>query len=159
MRFHYLQPMYGFSSEQTHVAVPDVVEGTLDQMAGGLVGSEDLIAIYIPEGTEEVYQPGNMRGRIVGGVQLRSMPHGKTIQDYYFEDWDGSRRWPIGWPCKVIYAPPIDQCPVLRSIVDQVHGPNCFQPYVSRLQNGPFELDRGVADKIEAWFSKFPRLD
>ena len=37
-------------------------------MADELVGTKDLIAIYVPEGTEDVYEPGAMRGRVVGAV-------------------------------------------------------------------------------------------
>ena len=158
MRFRYLQPLYGFGPDLTHVAVPHVAEEKLLEMAHDLVGSDDLVAIYIPEGTEEVYRPGNRRGRVAGAVQLVPMPDGGGISDYFFRDWDDSLRWPIGWPCRVVYAPPVEECPVLRSIVDAVHGPNSFQPYVSRLQKGPFVMDRKVADKLEAWFARFSTL-
>lgn len=158
MRFRYLAPLYGFSSDQTHIAVPDLGEAKLLQMAHDLVGSDDLVAIYIPEGTEEVYQPGNRRGRVVGGVRLVPMPKGRSIRDYFFHDWDGSLRWPVGWPCRPVYAPAVEECPVLRSIVDAVHGPNSFQPYVARLQSGPFSLDRRVADRLDAWFGAFPTV-
>ena len=79
MKFRYLEPLYGFSAEQPHIAVSDRGEAKLREMAEALVGSDDLVAIYIPEGTEEVYQPGNMRGRVVGGVQLLPMPDGKKF--------------------------------------------------------------------------------
>ena len=154
MAFRYLEPMYGFSAEQTHVAVSDGAQKKLLQMADALLGTDDLIAIYIPEGTEEVYQVGNMRGRVVGAVRLIDMPPGNEIEDYYFEDWDGTRRWPVGWPCTVVYAPPVQDCPTLRTLVDQYHGRNSFQPYVARLQYGPVELDPPVAKALEAWFDR-----
>src|SRR5438132_1359218 len=133
--------MYGLGREQEHIAVPANAEAKLKQMAGRLVGSDDLIAIYIPEGTDDVYQVGNKRGRVVGAVRLLPMPPGNTIHDYYFDDlMTQKRRWPVGWPCKVVFAPPDGDCPVLRTLVELLHGPGNFQPYVGRLQYGPIDL-------------------
>jgi len=83
------------------------------------------------------------------------MPAGKTIQDFFHLDLDGSPRWPIGWPCEVVYAPAVEQCPVLRSLVDKLHGPNAFQPYVARFHKGPFRLDMKMANELTKWLSNF----
>jgi hypothetical protein len=152
MRFRYLTALYGFSANQSHIAVPDLGEKKLCEMGNDLAGGDDLVAIYIPEGTEDVYHPGNKRGRVVGAVRLLLMSEDQSIRDYFFDDWDGSRRWPIGWPCRVVYAPPVEECPRLRTIVDAVFEPNSFGPYVGQLLRGPFRLDRKVANKLEAWF-------
>jgi hypothetical protein len=156
MRFRYLTALYGLRPNQTHIAVPELGEERLHQMAADLVASEDLVAIYVPLGTEEDYRPGNMRGRVVGGVRLVPMPKGKSTRDYFFDDLDGSPRWPVGWPCRVVYAPAVEECPLLRSIVDAAHKPNSFQPYVSRLKRALFQVDRKVADRLDAWFTRFP---
>ena len=148
MRFRWIEPLYGFDAEIDHIAVPGNAEKALIEMADELVGTEDLIAIYIPEGTEEVYEPGEMRGRLVGGVRLLEMREGKGIKDYFYKDWDGTMRWPIGWPCEAVYAPPVDQCPVLRTQVEFVFNQKDFQPYVARFQHGPFRLERKLADRL-----------
>lgn len=149
--FRFLTPLYGFSSGIRHVAVVQEAEKQLRDM-GALVGSNHLVAIYVPEGTEDVYQPGNRRGRVVGSVKLKAMPPDKTIGDFFEKDWDGSLRWPIGWPCEAVHSPTPGNCPTLRSLVVEVHGPNAFNPYVRRLRNGPIELDQKMAKKLEKWF-------
>jgi hypothetical protein len=154
MRFRYLVCLYGLYSHQCHIAVPDKAEKKLRGMADDLVGSDDLVAIYIPEGTAEVYQPGNGRGRVVGGVQLLPMPEDRGIRDYFFRDWDESLRWPIGWPCRVIYSPPVDKCPVLRSMVDTIYGPNNLKSYVGQLRDGPLKLSHEFGDRLDAWFAR-----
>lgn len=113
MRFRWIEPLYGFEAGIDHIAVPGNAEGALHEMAEELVGTDGLIAIYVPEGTEEVYEPGEMRGRVVGAVQLLPMPGDRKITDYFYEDWDGTLRWPVGWPCRAVYAPPVEDCPVL----------------------------------------------
>jgi len=50
-------------------------------MARELVGQPGLVAIYIPEGRQGVYEPGSKRGRVVGGVRLTAMPEGRRIED------------------------------------------------------------------------------
>jgi hypothetical protein len=67
-----------------------------------LSGNDDLVAIYIPEGTDEAYQPGKRRDRVVGAVRLLPMPRGKSVTDYFYRDLDGSLRWPFGWPREAV---------------------------------------------------------
>lgn len=149
MEFRWIEPLFGFDADISHIAVPNNAEKRLDAMAADLAGSENLIAIYIPEGTEEIYKPGASRGRVVGAVRLLAMPSANTTADYFHRDWDDSLRWPVGWPCEVVYAPPTDDCPYLRSIVDRLHGPGSFGPYVGRFKHGPFELDPRVARELK----------
>jgi hypothetical protein len=158
MGFRYIQPLYGYDADLTHIAVPETAEKALRIMVEDLLWTDDLVAIYIPEGTEDVYEPGAMRGRVVGGVQLLPMPPGKAMQDYFYKDWDGTMRWPLGWPCKAVYAPPVPQCPVLRTLVDMLFGPNDFQPYVARFQLGPFELEARMAAELDRFFIQFNKL-
>jgi hypothetical protein len=158
VKFRYLVPLYGFDPATPHVAVPPGAESQLQRMAGELAGTDRLIAIYVPEGTDDVYEVGAMRGRVVGAARLLPMPSGKTIRDYFYEDWEGKRRWPLGWPCEAVYAPSVETCPVLRSLVDMLHGANSFQPYVARLQHGPVELDGKMARELEKRFGALTAL-
>jgi len=158
MKFLYLTPLYGFGPDHRHIAVPANAEKKLREMGDRLAGADDAVAIYIPEGTDDVYQVGNMKGRVVGAVRLDPMPLDKDIQDYFYKDLDGSLRWPIGWPCTAVYAPPPHDCPVLRSVVTDAHGPTAFRPYVRRLLQGPVDLDPKVRNRLERWFEAFPAL-
>lgn len=157
MRFRYIEPMFGFEAGQTHICVPQGADDALRNMSDDLVGSDDLIAIYIPQGTHDVYEVNDMRGKVVGAVRLLPMPPGKTTADYFYKDWDGSLRWPVGWPCEAVYAPPIDQCPMLRSLVELLFGPDNFKAYVARFQRGPFELDGRMAKELDVGAHRGPR--
>jgi len=158
MAFRYIEPMFGFTAQQSHVCVPVGAEKTLDEMVEALLDTEDLIAVYIPEGTQDYWKAGTARGRVVGAVRLVDMPDGKTRTDYFYKDWDGTLRWPVGWPCKAVYAPPVAECPVLRTLVDKLHGANSFQPYVAAFQRGPFRLGAPMAKELAERFARFPRL-
>jgi hypothetical protein len=128
------------------------------EMADELVGTDDLIAIYIPQGTENVYDSEEMHGRVVGAVRLVEKPKDKRIEDYFHTDWDGTLRWPIGWPCEIVYRPPVKECPVFRGRVERVFGDNIFGAYVARFQHGPFRLEKKMADHLTEEFTKFTRL-
>jgi hypothetical protein len=156
MKVHYLEPMYGFSKDHTHIAVPREAEETLTKMVDQLLGTDDLIAIYIPEGTDAVYEPGSLRGRVVGAVSLIEMPSGKSKADYFYDDWDGTRRWPIGWPCRVVFAPPTDRCPLLRSLVEYCFNRSDFKTYVAPLQRGPIPIAGKMASEILKRLSQPP---
>lgn len=158
MKFRWIEPLYGFAPDLEHVAVPASAERILLKMADELVGTDDLVAIYIPEGTDEAWEADSMRGRVVGAVRLLEMPKGKEINDYPHRDLDGSLRWPIGWPCEVVYAPPVELCPVLRSEVEYVFNQEAFKPYVARFQHGPFPLEKRMAAWLERRFSEFEKL-
>lgn len=151
----WITPLYGFGTDCTHIGVPDKARSTLREMVHDLVGTARLAGIYIPEGTEDIYQPGGMRGRVVGVVRLVQIPRGRTIEDYSYRDWDGSLRWPIGWPCVVVYAPPEDECPFLRHHVEYLHGPGTFGNYVARFQQGPIELEANMRERLNRDFAEF----
>ncbi|HME21548.1 MAG TPA: hypothetical protein VKI44_09430 [Acetobacteraceae bacterium] len=154
MRFRYIGPQYGFGPKFDHIALPEAAQDLLWKMSRELVGTDDLIAIYIPEGTEAGYPANNMRGKVVDAVCLLNMPAGRGINDYFYNDLEGKRRWPIGWPCVAVLHPPIDECPTLRTLVEKNHGPNSFGPYVKRFQRGPFALDRPVSIELSRWFTR-----
>jgi hypothetical protein len=154
MRFRYIAPQYGFPPDFDHIAVPAGAEDILERMRRELVGTDDLIAIYIPEGTEAGYPADRMRGRVVGAVRLLNMPAGRDTSDYFYDDLEGRRRWPIGWPCVAVLHPPIDECPRLRDLVEMSHGARSFAPYVARFQNGPFALDTRISVELSRRFTK-----
>jgi hypothetical protein len=159
MAIRYIQSMYSYDAELTHIAVPENGEKELCIMAERIVGSDDLVAIYIPEGTDNVYEPGEMRGCVVGAVRLVPMPPGYTMRDYRYLDFDQSVRWPFGWPCQPVYAPPVSECRHLRNLVEQVFGrDDLFQTYCSRFQRGPFELEDPMSEELNRFFMQFPML-
>jgi len=127
----WITPLYGFREDCEHIGVPENARALLQLMADDVVGTRRLVAIYIPEGTEDVYEPGGLRGRVVGAVRLVKMPSRRKMEDCFYDDWDGSRRWPIGWPCKVVYAPDESLCPIFRDHVEHLHGPGSFGNYVT----------------------------
>lgn len=142
----------------THIAVPDNARAALKEMARDLVGTDGLVALYVPIGTEDVYSPGAKRGRIICAVQLVAMPPGKVVEDYFYDDWDGSRRWPIGWPARLVYSPPIGECPILKEHVESLFGSGSFSSYTARFQHGPFALEQAMQDRLNADFSVFTPL-
>lgn len=154
----WITPLYGFGPDCEHIGVPENARAPLQAMAGELVATQGLAAIYIPEGTEEVYEPGAMRGRVVGAVRLVQMPPGRRMEDYFYDDWDHTRRWPIGWPCEVIYAPGESEGPSLREHVEHVYGAGSFSGYVSRFQLGPFALEPRMRERLNRDFARFQRL-
>ncbi len=155
----WITPLYGFGSDCEHIGVPENARAPLQEMADELVGTSGLAAIYIPEGTEEVYEAGAMRGRVVGAVQLVKMPPRRKMEDYFYDDWDGSRRWPIGWPCNVVYAPNESECPFLRDHVEHLFGSGSFGSYVSRFQHGPFELEPAMRERLNRDFGGFEQVE
>jgi hypothetical protein len=155
----WIVPSYGFGPDCTHIDVPENARAVLQEMSNELSGTTSLAAIYIPEGTEDVYKPGGMRGRVVGAVRLVPMPPGRRIEDFFSDDWKGSRRWPIGWPCEVVYAPNESECPSLREHVESLFGPRNFGSYVARFQRGPFALDRDMRERLNRDFAQFERIN
>ena len=70
----WLQARHRFGEDCGHIAVPDTGLPRLREMAGELVGSNDLVAIYIPGGAAKARESGEKLDRLVGTVQLLSMP-------------------------------------------------------------------------------------
>ena len=155
----WIQAFFRLPADCRHVAVPESGRAALQAMAVDLVRTPGQVAIYIPEGTEDIYRPGPSRGRVVGVVRLLPMPSGQRVEDYFYNDWDGSRRWPIGWPCQVVYAPAVAECPSLREHVEHLFGGGSFGGYVSRFQRGPFALDEDMRERLNRDFAGFTPLE
>jgi len=83
------------------------------------------------------------------------MPSGKKIEGYFYDDWDRTRRWPVGWHCEVIYAPEVSDCPYFREHIEHLFGSGSFGHYVSRFQHGPFELELAVRERLNRDFIAF----
>lgn len=157
----YLLAHYGFSPEHPHIAVPSGAREVIQKIGEELSGTQDLIAIYIPEGTEDHYNPGKARGRLVGTVRLLSMPIGDSVESYFYGDWANPKRWPFGWPCKVVHAPSVDESPSLREHVETELGPGAFGGFVSPFQRGPIPLYRyeGLKLRIERDFAALGEVE
>jgi hypothetical protein len=146
------------AENRTHIAVPDSGRSALLKMADEIVATDWLVAFYVPIGTEEVYQPGATRGRVVSLVQLIPMPPNGKVEDYFYLDVDGSRRWPIGWPVRVVCAPPVAECPVLREHVESLFGAGSLAGYLKRIQQGPFRLEPAIRERLNRDFARFSPL-
>lgn len=145
--------------KRSHIAVPDNARSKLHEMAAELVGTSKLVALYVPEGTEDVYKAGDKCGRVIGLVQLVEMPKGKTIEDFFYNDWGGTRRWPVGWPCHVVCNPPPVECPQLREHVESLIGEKVFGGYVKRFKIGPFRLEPEMRARLNRDFAAFCKVD
>ena len=158
MRVRYLEAMHDLGPDQSHVAVPPEADKKLARMAKDLVGTEDLIAIYIPLSTPESYDSASaMRGKVVGAVKLLAMPRGKVVSDYYFEDpVDRKRRWPIGWPCEVFFYPPAEARFDLKPLIEVVHGVGQFPAYTSMFQSGPVEVRADLGERLLRRLAPYP---
>ena len=147
---------YGFGPDETHLGVPENARDRLKEMENELVGSSGLVAIYIPEGTENDYNPWGKRGRVVGAARLVDMPPNGKMEDYFYRDLDGSLRWPIGWPCEAVYALEESECPSLREYVEHLFGPGSFRGYVRRFHElGPFRLEPAMREALNRDFAQF----
>ena len=89
----------------------------------------------------------------MGIVRLLEMPSDRRVTDYFYDNWDGVRRWPIGWPCEVVCSPPVSECPSLREHVE--HFGWAFGSYAARFQFGPFRLDKAMRDRLNRDFEQF----
>ncbi len=108
MKFAWIEPLFYFGRDIDHIAVTPNAEGVLDEMSKELLATGDLIAIYIPEGSENAATIPSTRGRIVGAVRLVEMREGTSTADYADVDIETDKiRWPHGWPCEVVYCPPV----------------------------------------------------
>src|SRR5437867_4568622 len=64
------------------------------------------------------------------------------------------RAWPYGWPCRVVHAPPPQQCPLLSDLVKEVYGPGApFLPFVAPLRYAPMRLDQKMSRALERYFN------
>jgi len=151
----YLQPMFSFGPSTRHIAVPRRGLRRLEGMVADVLVSGSHVAIYVPEGTDPIYSAGNARGRVVAVVKLLPLPSGHRMEDYTYNDpFTGHVRWCFGYLCETLILPPINHCPYLRTNFNLLFsGP--FQPYVSRLQLGPFRLEPAMRDQLNQDFRSF----
>ena len=142
MLIRYLAGQYGFPADFDHIATVRQGEEKLLEMARDLLLTGDLLAIYIPEGTDGEFATAGpeQRGHIVGAVRLKPLPAGGSLRDYVYPFGDPNPRWPVGWPVEVVASPPPASCPTLRSLVDLAFDPGNLQAYAGMLRHGPIRL-------------------
>lgn len=151
MEITHLKAMFGLDPSEGYVSTPRGTEGQFLRVARQIQGHADqLLAIYVPETTRPVYCSPEFIGRVVGAVRLLPLPEGREPQDYNFLDFDGTNRWPVGWPCEVVAAPPVTKCPRLKDLVAAVFPQYTFAQYTARLEHGPFPLEKKMARRLEA---------
>jgi hypothetical protein len=157
----WIVPMYRFGRDIDRISVRSNARNSLLEMANRLVGTPGLVAIYtprtvvIPQNAEEGWAPRRVPGCVVGAVRPLSMPTGQWVENYPCPDLDGSDRWPIGWPCEVVYELPATECPALRDHVARLSPPISFQEYVLRFnQRGLFELEPVIQMSLNEVFAR-----
>ncbi len=150
----WLQALCRFGEDCGHIAVPEMGLARLREMADEIVESNDLVAIYVPEGPATAYESEEKLGRVVGTVKLVPMPFGRSEHDYQCPDpMDQYLRWPYGWPCRVVHAPQPHQCPLLSDLVKEAYGPGAaFRPFVAPLCYAPMRLVAEMSRILERYF-------
>lgn len=97
-------------------------------MGGEIAGTDVGVAVYITAGArgfgDEAY-----RGRIIGAFWLKSMPAGRSVDDYPFRDIDGTVRWPIGWPVDAARTVKLtrETAPALKPLVVEACGADVWR--------------------------------
>ena len=148
----WLTCVFGFEKDTPHISIPNGPNDNgvkiLGKMADKLVGTDELIALYIPLSVDTKVWPHakDKNGRIVGTAKLIEKPEDMKIEDYYCLDWseldkNGNpvKRWPIGWPCEVVHYLKKDECINFRHIVE-TNTENSFDQWTAGLQSGPREI-------------------
>lgn len=144
------------TDEREHISVYKNARSALQDMANELLETGGQVALYLPETAEFIEIPEEERGRVVGLVELLPMKTGQCMEDFGRDHWDGTRRWPIGWPCRMVCAPPVLQCPYLRehytSLTKDSGG---FGGYVRRFHDvGPFALEARMRTSLNRDFAE-----
>jgi hypothetical protein len=138
-------------NERYHIAVPPMAREKLIEMSNELVGTEDLVALYVPVSTEANYLPEGMRGRIIATAELLPMPPDRRVEDYSIRYLlDESLRWPFGWPCRVVDRLQKSQYIELKPHVETLVGLGSFPSYMKQLHVGPFKLDEFMQERLNA---------
>lgn len=146
MRIKWLIAQYGLGDNITHIGLPASAKSKLLNMAPKAIDNDELVGIYIPLKTEPQYNVNPLQGYVVGTVMLESMPNNKSIEDYSYNDVDGTLRWPIGWPCRLIGKP---QNPIfLKHIVERVHGIGKFPAYTAQFLHGPVSICKEIENAL-----------
>jgi hypothetical protein len=121
-------------------------------MSDELLETGSLLGIYIPEGTDDVYEVGAMKGRIAGAVRLLPMPEGRRPEDYFYRDYfqapDEVPRWPFGWPCQVVLEIDPKKVKALRTLVELVHPETTFGAYAAQFVQGPVRLGSAMRQRV-----------
>lgn len=154
----WIQPLFHHEEESKHtiVGVAEQHKTQLLMMADKLVSSGDVLATYIPEGTDYGYTVGSMHGRVVNLLTMLPMPEDKSIESYpQMDKLSGKMRWPYGWPCEVVCSPPIAECCRLRDVIDSVHGFNSFGAWSAKFKNGPVSLSLKEKKALMAYFEPY----
>lgn len=133
------------TEERQYISVRANARSALQTMAEDIAESGGHVALYLPESADVPQIPEEERGRVIGLVELIPMAVGQRMEDFGREDWDGKPRWPIGWPCRMVCAPLILNCPHLRDHVESLFGAGAFGGYVKRFHKvGPFALEANM---------------
>jgi hypothetical protein len=150
----WLSPLFSLTRDLKQICVEKNSKDQLCTMAKELAGSEDLLAIYVPLSSEEIYRPGAQKGRIAGLVKLLQMPTGKKI-DCFIEEFQqpdlatGKMRWPFGWPIESVLVPPAENCPMMRDILIKAYERDCLKEYPLQ---GPHRLEKPLQLLIKSAF-------
>jgi hypothetical protein len=149
---------YGTATNRTHIAVQASARTLVLEMARELAGTTGLVAVYVPEGTPDEYKTADhRRGRVIEVVKLLPLPPGRKLEDYFYENVEKKRQWPIGLPCKQVCAPPVADCPFLRDIFESHYGKSQFGSYTAKFKHlGPFRLDDKMRASLNAVFGRLP---
>ena len=153
----WITAVYGVAANRTHIAVQAGARGLLLQMESERKGTTGRIAIYVPEGTPDEYTTADhRRGRVIEVVELLPIPSGGTMEDYFYLNSEKERLWPIGLPCRQVYAPSIGECPLLRDVFESHYKPAPFSSYTVKFTKGPFQLDAKMRGSLNAAFGQLP---
>ncbi len=156
-KISWIQPLFHYADKFTVVGVSEKHQEQLKKMAEELIQSEDLMATYVPEGTDEGYNVGKMHGRVTSLIKLLDMPKDRTTENYgQLDTLTGKLRWPHGWPCEVVCTPPVEECCKLRTIIDDLYGSGSFGAWAHKFKStGPVKLNKAESKALEAYFAPF----
>lgn len=143
---------------RTHIGVPASGEDELKRMLDVAKISEVLVALYLPKSTPEEYKPGARRGKIVGIAKVRRLPPRKRVEDYGYPDTEGEMKWPIGFPCDIIYYPGESDCPSLEDLVKISGDSTRVSDYTRGVHLGPARLPQILQDTISDHFERLERI-
>jgi hypothetical protein len=145
-----ISPVFGYELQADRFCVTSQCQQSLQTLGTRLTSASDatndLVAIYVTESPEPDYETfaPTARGRIVALVRPIPMPTGLTIWDYPSGcvELKGGQlvdRWPIGWPCVVVFYSP-NGGPVLRDSYRTALGRHDYHALTHGMLQGPIDL-------------------
>lgn len=143
---------------RTHIGVPESGRDELQRMLDTATVSEVLVALYLPKSTPKEYEPGPRSGKVVGIAKVKSLPRRKRVEDFGYPDTGGDMKWPIGFPCEVIYYPGESDCPSLEDLVKLSGDITRVSDYRRGVHRGPVRLSRLLQDTISDHFERLERV-